>query len=159
MTQPALPGPPALADGLFRLDAEGLTLLGGRSASSGLSHFPRQPVCPYTGADDVEAVDLPRTGRLWGWTAVTAAPPGYSGPIPYGLGVVELDDGLRVVGRLTVAEVHDLDRLGVGAPMRVVADVVPGDDGRPRTVWAFAPVTTTTDAAVDVAAAAPGDAS
>jgi uncharacterized protein len=129
------PAPP-LADGLFRLDGDDLTLLGGRSATSGRSHFPRQPVCPYTGADDVEPVDLPRSGRLWGWTAVTAAPPGYTGEVPYGLGVVELDDGLRVVGRLTVA---DVDALHEGRPMRVVPDRVPDHTGEPRTTWAFAP--------------------
>jgi uncharacterized OB-fold protein len=121
---------------MFRIDPDGLVLLGGRSTSSGLTHFPLRAVCPYTGADDVVPVDLPRTGRLWAWTAVTAPPPGYCGPVPYGLGIVELDDGLRVVGRITVA---DVDALEAGRPMAVVADTVPGDDGDPATVWAFAP--------------------
>ena len=53
--------------------------------------FPRNPVCPFTGADDIEPVDLPRTGTVWLHTTVTVAPPGYSGPVPYGLGIVELD--------------------------------------------------------------------
>lgn len=143
--RPARPAPP-LVDGLFRLDHDGLTLLGGRSASGGQSHFPLQPVCPWTGADDVEPVDLPRTGRLWGWTTVTAAPPGYGGEVPYDLGVVELDDGLRVVGRLAAPRDGGptvLDALGDGQPMAVVADEVPDADGSPRTVWAFAPLDTT----------------
>jgi uncharacterized OB-fold protein len=85
-------------------------------------------VCPYTGADDVEPVELPDTGSLWLWTAVTAAPPGYSGPVPYGLGIVKLDGiDLYVAGRLTVS---DVSALSEGQPMTLVPDLE---------VWAWAP--------------------
>ena len=105
-------------------------LVGGYSPTSGHHHFPLAPVCPYTGADDVERVLLPTTGTLWAWTAVTTPPPGYDGPVPYGFGVVELDGvGLRVVGRLTEP---DANALRDGQPMRVVAETI-GD----VTVWAF----------------------
>lgn len=127
-------------------------LAGGWSPTSGLSHFPRAEVCPYSGATDVEPVELPRTGTLWAWTAVTAAPPGYHGPIPYGFGVVELTDGLRVVTRLTVA---DPDALELGQPMELVTEELPtGPDGASQdsasqdsaaettTIWAFAPQVT-----------------
>jgi len=117
---------------LFRLDDGQLVLCGGRSQSSGAYHFPLSEVCPYTGADDVEAVDLPTSGRLWLWTAVTTSPPGYEGPVPYGFGVVELDDvGLRVVGRLTEP---DPAQLAAGQRMKLVADEVEG-----VTTWAFSP--------------------
>jgi uncharacterized OB-fold protein len=114
----------------FRVDGDRLVLLGGRSPSSGKYHFPLSDVCPYTGADDVEPVDLPGSGTLWLWTAVTSAPPGYEGPVPYGFGIVELDGvGLRVVGRLTES---DPSALQEGQPMRVVADRF-----REITTWAF----------------------
>ena len=117
---------------LFRLDGDHLVLLGGRSRSNGMHHFPRSDVCPYTGEDDIDPVELPRTGRLWLWTAVNSAPPGYQGPVPYGFGVVELDGvGLRVVGRLTEA---DPSVLREGQPMQLVADRF--DD---IVTWAFAP--------------------
>ena len=120
--------------GLFRVEGTGAVLLGGHSPSSGLDHFPLQPVCPYTGADDVVAVDLPRTGSLWYATEVTAAPPGYAGRVPYGLGVVELDGGLRVVGRIlgdTPATIAP------GTPMEVTTELVATPEGEDRTVWAF----------------------
>lgn len=108
------------------------TLLGGRSATSERHHFPPSARCPYSGADDVEIVPLPRTGTLWAWTSVTTAPPGYDGPVPYGFGIVELDGiGLRVVGRLTEP---DPSALRLGQPMAVIADQLPGG----LTVWAFA---------------------
>jgi uncharacterized protein len=113
---------------------DGPRLVGGWSPSSGRHHFPLAPVCPYTGADDVEEVRLSPAGRLWAWTAVTAAPPGYEGPVPYGFGVVELEDeGLRVIGRLTEP---DPSKLSAGQPMRLVVDRLPGD----LDMWAFAPV-------------------
>jgi uncharacterized OB-fold protein len=118
---------------LLEIDGDEVRLIGGYSPTSGHHHFPLSPVCPYTGADDVERVTLPSTGVLWAWTAVTTPPPGYDGPIPYGFGVVELDGiGLRVVGRLTES---DPVSLRDGQPMRVVAEPVNDD----LTVWAFTP--------------------
>lgn len=114
-------------------------LLGGYSPTSGLHHFPVAPLCPYTGAEDVEPVALSCFGTLWSWTAVTVRPPGYEGPVPYGLGVVELvREGLRVVGRLTVS---DPAALAFGQPMRVIAEELPGIG----TTWAFAPASDAED--------------
>jgi uncharacterized OB-fold protein len=115
-------------------DADGkAALLGGWSATSGRHHFPSAQLCRDSGADDVEVVTLPSTGSLWAWTAVTSAPPGYVGPVPYGFGIVELDGiGLRVVGRLTEP---DPSALRDGQRMVVTSETLPGG----RVVWAFAP--------------------
>ncbi len=123
----------AIHDGLFELDAHGsITLIGGYSPTSAKYHFPLLDTCPYTGATDVERVLLSRDAKLWAWTAVTAAPPGYAGPVPYGFGVVELDrEHLRLVTRLREA---DPERLTFAQPMTLVADELP--DG--VVTWAFA---------------------
>ena len=128
----------AVAPDLFDLDeAGGLTLLGGYSPSSGRHHFPRFALCPYTGADDVEPARLADRGTLWAWTAVTAAPPGYTGPVPFGFGVVELPDGLRIVTRITESDPSALEH---GMAMRLVADVVAVEaDGTEIVAWAFTP--------------------
>lgn len=102
------------------LGSGAIALVGGYSPSSGMHHFPVSEVCPYTGADDVEEVHLPTTGTLWLWTSVTAAPPGYEGPVPYGLGIVLLDGiDLRVAGRLTEP---DPAALREGQPVVLVPD-------------------------------------
>src|SRR6185312_5209308 len=117
----------SIAPDVFQVHDNGEgTLLGGYSPSSGRYHFPRGEVCPYTGAADVEAVELSVDATLWGWTAVTAAPPGYEGTVPYGFGVVELThEQLRVITRITEP---DPTKLEFGAPMRLVADAVATDD-------------------------------
>ena len=64
---------------------------------------------------------------------MTAPPPGYEGPTPYGFGVVELTrEQLRVVTRLTEP---DPERLQFGQPMTLVADEL--HDG--VVTWAFTP--------------------
>jgi uncharacterized OB-fold protein len=87
-------------EAFFELDADAtLDLVGGYSPTSDRFHFPVLPTCPYSGAADVQRVLLSRDGTLWAWTAVTAPPPGYEGPTPYGFGVVELTRAARVVTR------------------------------------------------------------
>jgi uncharacterized protein len=132
-----------VTDGLFTTATDGsIALVGGYSPSSAKYHFPRLPACPYTGADDVEPVELGRDATLWGWTAVTAPPPGYEGEVPYGFGVVELtNERLRVITRLTES---DPAKLRYGQPMHLVADVLHTDsDGIDVVTYAFAPGTAT----------------
>ncbi len=120
-------------DGLFEAHDDGtISLVGGYSPTSGKFHFPLLDTCPYSGATDVQRVLLSRDATLWAWTAVTAAPPGYTGPVPYGFGVVELGhEQLRVITRLREP---DPARLTFGQPMTLVADTLP--DG--VVTWAFA---------------------
>ena len=57
------------------------------AATTSRSHRSARTPAPTT----CEEVRLSDVGRLWAWTAVTAAPPGYEGPVPYGFGIVELE--------------------------------------------------------------------
>jgi uncharacterized OB-fold protein len=125
----------AISDGLFELHDDGtITLVGGYSPTSGRYHFPRLDACPYSGAEDIETVTLSGDGTLWAWTAVTAAPPGYEGPVPYGFGVVELThEQLRIITRLTEPDPANLE---YGQAMRLVADTLTRADGDVVT-WAF----------------------
>jgi uncharacterized OB-fold protein len=122
----------AIHDGLFELDADGtITLIGGYSPTSGKHHFPLLDTCPFSGATDVERVLLSRDATLWAWTAVTAAPPGYTGPVPYGFGVVELvAEKLRIITRLRESDPAELH---FGQSMTLVADEL--EQG---VTWAFA---------------------
>jgi uncharacterized OB-fold protein len=135
----------AIHEGLFEIADDGtIALIGGYSPTSDKYHFPLLDTCPYSGATDVQRVLLSSEATLWAWTAVTAAPPGYAGPVPYGFGVVELvAEKLRVITRLRES---DPSRLAFGQPMTLVADELPaapdetsGPDQTGGVVtWAFA---------------------
>jgi uncharacterized protein len=129
-------GAVAVHEGLFS-DGDRPRLLGSRCDACGQHHFPRAETCPYCAAPGAHPVELSDTGRLWAWTAVTAAPPGYQGAVPYGFGVVELPEGLRVLGRLTEA---DPSRLAADQPMRLVIVALHEDEeGRAVVTYAFSP--------------------
>jgi uncharacterized OB-fold protein len=132
--------PTAVAEGLFAVD-DPPHLIGASCESCGNQHFPATDGCPYCGSRTVARCPLPTTGRLWAWTGVGSAPPGYTGPVPYGFGVVELDGRIRVVTRLTEA---DPSALEVGQRMRLVLVDIGSPDGAHDPddavlTWAFEP--------------------
>jgi uncharacterized OB-fold protein len=100
-------------DGLFTDEPR---LLGSHCGDCGGYHFPRHETCPYCSSDNVQPTELSTTGTLWSWTAVTAAPPGYEGEVPFGFGVVELPEGIRVITRLTESDPVALQH---GQPMQL----------------------------------------
>ena len=122
--------------GLFT-DGDEPTLLGSRCTACGAHHFPRHDTCPYCSTEDPVPTELTGSGTLWAWTAITSPPPGYQGEVPYGLGIVELSEGIRVIARLTES---DPAALTFGQSMRL--DVVPlhsDADGNDVVTFAFAP--------------------
>jgi uncharacterized OB-fold protein len=126
----------AVHDGLFT-SGDNPHLLGSRCTDCGGYHFPRHETCAYCSSEHVEPVELSTNGTIWAWTAVTASPPGYRGPVPYGFGVVELPEGVRVITRLTES---DPTRLTFGQPVQfVVVPLHTDDDGNNVVTYGFEP--------------------
>ena len=128
-----MPGVRPVHEGLFT-DGH---LIGGRCGACGRYHFAQAATCPWCGSTDVTEAALSEHGTLWAWTAVTAPPPGYRGEVPFGFGVVELAEGIRVVTRLVEA---DPTRLSFGMAMQFTVDELhEEDDGTSVVTYAFAP--------------------
>ncbi|HUI25218.1 MAG TPA: Zn-ribbon domain-containing OB-fold protein [Candidatus Kryptonia bacterium] len=122
--------------GLFSVDPP--RLLGGRCGECGRHHFPAQASCTYCGASGCDTVTLSEHGTLYLFTVVHNAPPGYRGPTPYGFGVVELPEGLRIISPLTEAR---LDNLYIGMPVQLrIVPLFSDDEGREVLVYAFQPL-------------------
>jgi uncharacterized OB-fold protein len=119
-------------------------LIGSTCGSCGATVFPAQPRCPRCSRADMSDVLLPRRGTLVAWTT-QGFPPGapYKGPVgkdfvPFGVGLVQLDDVVRVEGRLTE---NDPAKLEFG--MEVELTMVPfatDADGDELVTFAFQPV-------------------
>jgi uncharacterized OB-fold protein len=124
-------------EGLFS-DGDPPVLLASRCGHCGSVLFPRVDSCTYCASEGPEPLELLGPGTLWAWTAVTAPPPGYEGDVPFGMGVVELPEGLRVITRLTESDPGAL-ALGEAMELRIVT-LHRDAEGNDVTSYAFSPV-------------------
>ena len=82
-------------------------LIGSGCGACGFTVFPVQSHCPKCSKAEMSDVLLPRRGTVIAWTTQGFAPGApYAGPtgkdfVPFGVGLVQLGDVVRVEGRLT----------------------------------------------------------
>jgi uncharacterized OB-fold protein len=133
--------------GLFTMpgDPRGPRLLAGQCQVCRQHHFPASTTCPYCSTDGCRTTAIGATGTLYVYTVVTARPPGYRGEVPYGFGVVDLPEGLRVISRLAESR---LDELASGLPLELeIAPLFVNDDGDEVLSYAYKPLPSTAEAA------------
>lgn len=127
-----------LKEGLFTTpdDLSAARLLGGRCAGCGRWSFPAQSICPYCSCEGCDTVPLSPHGVVELCTTVINRPPGYDGPLPFGFGVVELPEGIRIISRIS-----DPERTRPGSAVRLVIEPLCTDaEGRQVVTYAFAAV-------------------
>lgn len=132
-------------EGVFTWPSDEPQLVGGRCTACRAVVFPIEPACPRCGTTGMEEHLLPRRGTLWTWTTQEFFPkePYASGETaetfrPYGVGLVQLGDEVKVEARLTEADAGKLD---FGQEVELV--VVPfrtDEDGTEVVTFAFQPV-------------------
>jgi hypothetical protein len=132
-----------IVEGLFSETAEGPRLLGSRCRGCGVPYFPRSEQCHNPDCDDprVEDASFGPNGRIWSLAMQDYEPPApvkYDKPYkPYAMAVVDLDDGLRVLGRVAT---DDPAAVEVDMAVELVIDVLCHDEeGRRVMAWKFRP--------------------
>jgi len=70
--------------------------------------FPPKPICPHCWSESVSWVDLTGKGRLYSATTIHAGPAVFAADLPYRVGIVDLDEGLRLATR--VLDATELDQ-------------------------------------------------
>lgn len=60
----------------------------------------RGDACPTCRRPDLEPHEIPGDGRIVAWTTIHISPTRYADEAPYTVAMVELEDGLRIMGRL-----------------------------------------------------------
>lgn len=134
----------ALAPEISTWPDENPQLIGSRCGICAATAFPAQDHCPKCSGADVSEVLLPRRGTVIAWTT-QGFPPGapYSGPtgkdfVPFGVGLVQLGDEIRVEGRLTE---NDPAKLVFGQEVELTMIPFTTDaDGNEIVTFAFQPV-------------------
>jgi uncharacterized OB-fold protein len=112
-------------------------LLGGECGRCSLLSFPLERYCAHCGTPDPEPKALPGTGTIYSFSIVHFAAPGYAGEVPYAVGVVELDETIRVAATLVA---DPLDSLRVGAAVEFRLLEVPTAAGEAVLGYAYSQV-------------------
>jgi uncharacterized protein len=132
------------APDVFTWPSDEPQLVGARCPQCSAVTFPLQAWCPRCGAE-MERHLLPRRGTLWTFTTQEFLPkePYASGETPetftpYGVGLVQLGDEVRVESRLTESDPAKL-RIGMELELAIVPFRVEGD-GTEVMTYAFEPI-------------------
>jgi uncharacterized OB-fold protein len=102
--------------------AEG-RFLGTRCDACAKSSFPPKPFCPHCWSDRIEWIELDVRGTVYSSTVMHAVPAYFRHEAPYRVGIVDLDDGIRIATRVLGVE----EGFGVGARAEIV--VLAYEDG------------------------------
>ncbi|MET0726769.1 MAG: OB-fold domain-containing protein [Acidimicrobiales bacterium] len=136
--------PKALAPDLWTWPDENPQLIGSRCDACGATTFPRQSTCPRCSAMSMSELLLPRRGTIVAWTTQGFVPKlPFAGREtgddfePFGVGLVQLEDVVRVEGRLTESDPAKL-RFGMDVELVIVPFYV-DEDGTEVMTFAFAP--------------------
>lgn len=133
--------PRPVVEGLFTAGGEP-RLQGSRCAGCGAVYFPVALSCrnPGCAAKSIEAALLPNRGRLLSYTVQRYQPPALfqmDDWEPYAIGLVDLGDGVEVMGMLDNIA---LDQIAIGSAVRLaISHLYTDADGRSVQTYKFAP--------------------
>jgi hypothetical protein len=83
-------------------------LVGGKCSDCGKIYYPIKKVCRVCGSRDFDQVKLGDRGKLVTFTVIRSPPSGYEEYTPYVVGIVELDDDVRVISQIVDCDIEDV---------------------------------------------------
>lgn len=92
-------------------------LEGAKCGACGRIHYPPLKACPYCGSRELSPIQLPRQGRLLGFTVLYSVEEGGRGEAPTIVGLVDLGVA-KVVAE--IVDVADSGQLKIGTPVEAV---------------------------------------
>ena len=131
-----------IVEGLFTYPPDEPRIIGGRCKSCGTVFFPKgRPVHrPGCREREVEEILLSKKGKLTSYSWHHYQPPRFRMEpfAPYGIGLVDLPEGIRVVGVLTGMKEEEAK---IGMEVEMVAEgLYTDEEGNERLTWKFKPV-------------------
>ena len=83
----------------------------------GDTSFPPRLICPKCKGKNFETVALNDEGKLLTYTVVRVASEKFSKETPFAVGIIELNDGVKVTAQIADAEVDELE---IGQKVKLV---------------------------------------
>lgn len=81
--------------------------------------YPRI-ICPHCFSDQVSWVEASGKGRIYSYTVVQSAPPPFKEQVPYVVGIIELEEGVRMLSRI----VGELNQIEIDKPVEVIFEKI-----------------------------------
>ena len=108
----------------LKLSEDGLpgALVGFQCLDCGVRVFGPATFCQSCTSDNLSPMEFGARGTLFSYTVVRVPPPGWTGPVPYVLGEVELAEGPHVLAEVVDG---DMASLKVGMSMELTVTPVP----------------------------------
>lgn len=88
----------------------------GKCKQCGKVFFPPRTVCNGCRGVDFEDVMLARTGTVETFTVIRVAPTGFTDQAPYGVGIIKLDDGVKLTAQIVDC---DPEKIAIGNRVRL----------------------------------------
>lgn len=78
-------------------------LMGGKCKRCGKIHLPPRPLCDQCLSKEFEWTEIPQKGKLLTYTIIHVAPPQFQEMTPYAVGIIQLENGLKIPGMIREA--------------------------------------------------------
>ncbi|MCP4607767.1 MAG: Zn-ribbon domain-containing OB-fold protein [Planctomycetes bacterium] len=119
-------------------------LMGSKCTQCGAVYAPPRPVCIKCRSESMEWMEMSGKGKLSAFTCIAVGPPsmcdeGYDRNNPYCSGVIELEEGAKVVARINGMNTKMPESINIGTPLRVEF-LHRGEGDRVETILAFEPL-------------------
>lgn len=80
----------------------------GKCAKCGSIHFPSRLICPDCGNKEFSTIRLSGKGELATYTIIRIAPSGFGDLAPYAIGIINLEEGIKIMGQITDCNPEEL---------------------------------------------------
>ncbi len=119
-------------------------LMGSRCKKCGALFLPPRPICINCFGSEMEWAQMKGKGKLIAFTCIAVGPPfmiqeGYSREHPYCVGVVELEEGVRIDSRIEGVDTTKPEAIKIGTPL-TVEFLHRGEGEKSATFLAFKPL-------------------
>jgi uncharacterized OB-fold protein len=91
-------------------------LLGGKCRKCGKVHLPPRPLCDNCYSKEFEWTEIPTKGKLLTYTIIHIAPAQFQSMVPYAMGIVQLENGLKMPGMIRDVKPEQI-RIGMSLAM------------------------------------------
>lgn len=100
------------------------TLTGVECSNCGEKYFPPRLICPECGGKEMKDYRFKGTGKVVSYSIIDVPPQGLEYQTPYGLAIVELDEGPRVTGQVVGCTLEEIKAgMRVESTLRIIVAV------------------------------------